>query len=65
MAVLGTDVTVGGSGDVAVLTFRMLADGYALDFARKMPKSAREAIIRIGLFGATGSLDVDHVQIGH
>jgi hypothetical protein len=32
MAVLGTDVTVGGSGDVAVLTFRALGDDYALDF---------------------------------
>ncbi len=33
MAVLGTDVTLGGSGDVAVLSFRALADEYALDFA--------------------------------
>jgi nitrous oxidase accessory protein NosD len=32
MAVLGTDVTVGGSGDIAVLTFRALADEYALEF---------------------------------
>ncbi len=32
MAVLGTGVTLGGSGDVAILTFRVLADEYALDF---------------------------------
>jgi nitrous oxidase accessory protein NosD len=29
--VLGTDVTIGGSGDVAVLAFRNVGDGYALD----------------------------------
>lgn len=29
----------------------------------RVPKSAREAILRIGLFGATGSLDVDDVQL--
>ena len=33
LAVLGTDVTVGGSGDVAVLTFRALSDEYSLEFA--------------------------------
>ena len=30
----------------------------------RVPKSAREAILRIGLFGATGSLDVDDVRFG-
>ena len=29
--VLGTDVTIGGSGDLAVLTFRVVGDGYSLD----------------------------------
>ncbi|MCK4510449.1 T9SS type A sorting domain-containing protein, partial [bacterium] len=29
--VLGTDVTIGGSGDVAVLTFRVVGDGYTLE----------------------------------
>jgi hypothetical protein len=29
--VLGTDVTIGGSGDVAVLTFRVVGDGYSLE----------------------------------
>jgi len=33
LAVLGTDVTVGGSGDVAVLTFQALSEGYTLEFA--------------------------------
>jgi hypothetical protein len=28
--VLGTDVTIGGCGDVAVLTFRMVGEGYSL-----------------------------------
>ncbi len=32
LAVLGTDVTVGGSGEVAVMTFRALGDEYALAF---------------------------------
>ena len=31
VAVLGTDVTIGGSGDVAYLTFRTLGDEYAVD----------------------------------
>jgi hypothetical protein len=29
--VLGTDVTIGGCGDVVVLTFRVVGDGYSLD----------------------------------
>ncbi len=32
LAVLGTDVTVGGSGEVAVMTFRALSDEYTLEF---------------------------------
>jgi hypothetical protein len=32
LAVLGTDVAIGGSGDVAVLTFRTLGGEYALGF---------------------------------
>jgi nitrous oxidase accessory protein NosD len=32
VAVLGTDVTIGGSGEVALLTFRALGDEYALGF---------------------------------
>jgi hypothetical protein len=32
LAVLGTGVTIGGSGDVAYLTFRAQSDQYALDF---------------------------------
>ncbi|MEM8679668.1 MAG: protein-L-isoaspartate(D-aspartate) O-methyltransferase, partial [Planctomycetota bacterium] len=29
----------------------------------RIPKSAREAILRVGLFGATGTLDVDDVRV--
>jgi hypothetical protein len=32
LAVLGTDVTIGGAGEVAILRFRALGDGYGLDF---------------------------------
>ena len=32
-AVLGTDVTIGGSGDVVLLTFQVLDETYAVDFA--------------------------------
>ncbi len=32
VAVLGTDVTIGGSGDVATLMFRVLDDAYSVDF---------------------------------
>lgn len=32
LAVLGTGVSIGGSGDVAVLTFRALTDEYTLEF---------------------------------
>ena len=32
-AVLGTDVTIGGSGDVVLFTFQVLDDTYSVDFA--------------------------------
>jgi hypothetical protein len=40
LAVLGTDVTIGGSGDVAVLTFRVLAGEYALGFESVLVRGA-------------------------
>jgi len=39
--VLGTGVTIGGAGDVAILTFRPLADGYALDFEEAIVRNAK------------------------
>jgi hypothetical protein len=40
VAVLGTGVTIGGSGDVAYLTFRALGDEYAVDFDRATLRGA-------------------------
>jgi hypothetical protein len=40
LAVLGTDVTIGGSGDVAYLTFRALGDEYAVDFGSAVMRGA-------------------------
>jgi hypothetical protein len=39
-AVLGTDVTIGGSGDVALLTFQVLDETYAVDFASAQLRGA-------------------------
>ncbi len=39
-AVLGTDVTIGGSGDVALFTFRVLDETYSVDFASAQLRGA-------------------------
>ena len=40
LAVLGTDVTIGGSGDVAVLTFQITDEAYTVDFASAVLRGA-------------------------
>jgi len=40
LAVLGTDVTIGGSGDVAILTFRVVDEAFAIDFASAVLRDA-------------------------
>ncbi|MCK4680355.1 hypothetical protein KAT82_04470, partial [bacterium] len=39
-AVLGTDVTIGGSGDVVLFTFQVLDETYAVDFASAQLRGA-------------------------
>ncbi len=51
LAVLGTGVTVGGSGDVAVLTFRALADEYALEFESADLRGAENEALNAELEG--------------
>jgi len=47
--VLGTDVTIGGSGDVAVLTFRVVGGGYSLDVESARIRNADNAALEAKL----------------
>jgi len=51
LAVLGTGVTMGGSGDVAVMTFRALSDGYSLEFAAATLRGAGNDELAVELGG--------------
>ncbi len=51
LAVLGTGVTIGGSGDVAVLTFRALADVYGLDLESARLRGASNENLTVELSG--------------
>ena len=43
--------------------FRGTTDWLRLGKTVRVPLEAREAILRIGLFGSTGQLDVDDIRI--
>ena len=55
--VLGTDVTIGGSGDVAMLTFRMIGEGYSLDMESARIRNADnvELDAKLGGFESGGN----------
>ncbi|MCK4681363.1 hypothetical protein KAT82_09555, partial [bacterium] len=58
VAVLGTGVTIGGSGDLAILTFRSLAGGYQLevDSARLRDVDNIDLDARLGGYASGGDL---------
>jgi hypothetical protein len=58
LAVLGTDVTIGGSGDAAVLTFRALSGDYALEFAEAMLRGADNEVLAADLDGCVSRPEV-------
>jgi hypothetical protein len=51
LAVLGTGVTIGGSGEVVVLTFRALGGGYALEFGEVLLRGAENEDLAAALEG--------------
>jgi hypothetical protein len=53
LAVLGTGVTIGGSGDVAVLTFRTLGGEYALEFDSGTVRGVENEQLEASLDGCT------------
>jgi hypothetical protein len=58
LAVLGTDVTIGGSGDAAVLTFRVLSGDYALEFADATLRGADNEALAADLNGCVSHPEV-------
>ncbi len=58
LAVLGTDVTVGGSGEVAVMTFRALSDEYALEFESATVRSGDNEDLVAGFEGIESKPEV-------
>ena len=58
VAVLGTGVTIGGSGDLAILTFRSLTGGYQLDVdsARLRDVNNLDLDARLGGYASGGDL---------
>jgi len=58
LAVLGTGVTLGGSGDVAILTFRILSDGYTLEFADARLRGAENQSLEADLEGCASRPEV-------
>jgi hypothetical protein len=58
LAVLGTDVAVGGSGEVAVLTFRTLSDAYGLEFEMASVRSADNEDLVAGFEGIASKPEV-------
>jgi hypothetical protein len=61
IAVLGTDVTIGGSGDVAYLTFRALGDEYAVDFDSATLRGAQNEPLDAEFDGFASKSDVPTV----
>ncbi|MCD4690648.1 hypothetical protein K8S17_04225, partial [bacterium] len=51
VAVLGTDVTIGGSGDVVLLTFQVLDEAYTVDFASAALRGAANEDLTADLEG--------------
>ncbi len=51
LAVLGTDVTIGGSGDVAYLTFRAVGDEYSIRFSDAVLRGADNQPVNVDLEG--------------
>ena len=58
LAVLGTDVTIGGCGDVAVLTFRPVSGDFTLEFAEAVLRDAEnnELTAELGGFDSKGDV---------
>ncbi len=58
LAVLGTDVTVGGSGEVAIMTYRALSDEYALEFESATVRSGDNEDLVAGFEGIESKPEV-------
>jgi hypothetical protein len=67
VVVLGEDVTIGGSGDVAVLTFRALSESYTLevDDARVRDAGNGELVAKLGDFSSGEELPLRFRLVGN
>jgi len=65
--VLGTGVTIGGSGDVAVVTFRQLSDGYTIEVEearlRDVDNSALD--VKLGEYSSDGETPLTFRLVGN